>query len=148
MAAAAKGSGGQAWCRLDAKVPIELGASNEPPLIQEVTLWPAAAAAGAAAHPSPGHTADAGADGSPEDPWAVGDAVCWRRGDDELPSDAVGRVLRVHGDGDVEALFPTARGSRRVFTFAGAALERVVAVELWVNTQRRRRRGGVVGAKA
>jgi hypothetical protein len=59
----------------------------------------------------------------------------------------------VHGDGDVEALFPTARGSRRVFTFAGAALERVVAVELSVNTQRRRRRrrrrgGGYVGASA
>lgn len=28
--------------------------------------------------------------------WAVGDAVCWPKVDDELPNDAIGRVLRLH----------------------------------------------------
>ena len=48
-------------------------------------------------------------------PFAAGDEVTWKGSDEDLPPGSVGKVLLVHGDGDVEAVFTTANGPK---TFA------------------------------
>jgi len=53
----------------------------------------------------------------------VGDNVCWTDADGDLPAGTAGQVLCVHGDGDVEVLFPVAGGGAQVFTFAAAHLK-------------------------
>lgn len=44
--------------------------------------------------------------------------------------DLVRALCALGTDGDVEVFFPTARGDRQVFTFAAAALERVLEVSV------------------
>jgi len=51
-----------------------------------------------------------------------GDECTWVNADDDLPQGTLGRVLRVHEDGDVEVLFFPEGKPEAVFTFRASAL--------------------------
>jgi hypothetical protein len=51
-----------------------------------------------------------------------GDECTWHKADADLPQGTLGRVLRVHGDGDVEVLFFPEGKPETVFTFSQSAL--------------------------
>ena len=78
---------------MELKVPHVLSSADDPPLIGDVTILSSSTeeekSAASARAIVPAETASV-------ESWEVGDAVCWTKGDDELPNDAIGRVLRLH----------------------------------------------------
>ena len=72
-----------------------LSSADDPPLIDDVTLLPSSLSVAPELESSEVEK-KGGRTSSEVESWAVGDAVCWPKGDDELPNDAIGRVLRLH----------------------------------------------------
>jgi len=78
---------------MELKVPHVLSSADDPPLIDDVTILSSSTeeekSAASVRAIVPAETASV-------ESWEVGDAVCWTKGDDEMPNDAIGRVLRLH----------------------------------------------------
>ena len=94
-------------CTLELKVPLETFAGYEAQIIDDVTLLSSSPEALeldssvlekiiAEQKSADSARAIVPAETPSVESWEVGDAVCWSKGDDELPNDAIGRVLRLH----------------------------------------------------
>jgi len=112
-------------CTLELKVPLELFAGSDSSRIDDVTLLPSdrveleidsrvpeLESKGEISSSAETAVALSAENSSDVESWAVGDAVCWPKGDDELPNDAIGRVLRLHDGNCSSSMFDTIDNSQ------------------------------------